>query len=323
MQSSASTADLANRWLDRRLAVALDAAHRRTRGRTTALAIAIALSLGAGTVSLSLAMGGELPAGSLNEAALVMIVSLATAAALHPVLRLRDQRLLQAASTISHDNLDFLLLLGKLTELRSGETAGHNLRVTVHTLLFAEAVGLAPGEIVRAVKGALLHDIGKLAVPDRILNKPGPLTPEERADMEMHVAYGLDIVAQSRFLREAALVVGGHHEKFDGSGYPSGLKGASIPREARLFALVDVFDALTSPRVYKPGYGIDASLAMMEAGRGSHFDPALFDRFKVMAPDLVRRLPGSEAELTAMLMDRLLPYVDRLVGQEPALHADV
>jgi putative nucleotidyltransferase with HDIG domain len=228
-------------------------------------------------------------------------------------LRLRNRWLLEAASTISHDNLDLLSVLGKLTELRDGETAGHNLRVTTCTLLFAEAIGFTRDEIVRAVKGALLHDVGKLAVPDRILHKPGPLTPDERAEMNKHVRYGLDIVSQSHILREATPVVAAHHEHFDGKGYPFGLKAEAIPREARLFALVDVFDALTSTRVYKPAFGVEEALVTMADGRGSHFDPALFDRFKEMAPDFARRLPSDEAELTALLMNRLLPYVDHFV----------
>jgi putative nucleotidyltransferase with HDIG domain len=169
---------------------------------------------------------------------------------------------------------------------------------------------------VRATKGALLHDVGKLAVPDHILGKPGPLTPEERTEMEQHVGYGLEIVSQSHFLQEAALVVGGHHEHYDGTGYPSGLKGEAIPREGRLFALVDVFDALTSVRVYKLALGIEEALAIMAGGRGAHFDPALFDRFQEMARDLARRLPQDETALTALLIDRLLPYLDRFVHFE-------
>jgi putative nucleotidyltransferase with HDIG domain len=259
--------------------------------------------------------------GAIDAAGLAVTVSIITAAALYAVLRQREDWLLRAASTISHDNIDVLSLLGKLTELRDGETAGHNLRVTTYTLLFAEALGLPPKEIVRATKGALMHDVGKLAVSDRILGKPGPLTPEERVEMAEHVRFGLEIVGQSHILQEAASVVGNHHERYDGKGYPLGLSGEAIPREARLFALVDVFDALTSSRVYKPAFGIEAALATMASGRGSHFDPALFDRFKEMAPELAWRLPRDEAALTALLMDRLLPYLERVVHVAPMFEA--
>lgn len=307
--------------LDRRLVIALEEAKQRSRRHT--FTVSIAAVLGSGVGGMGWVMGTASPLGAFETPALAMIVSLATAVALSLVLKSRDKQLLQAVSTISHDNLDFLLLLGTLTELRHGETAGHNLRVTTYTLLFGEAIGLSPDMIVRAVKGALLHDIGKLAIPDRILGKPGPLTPEERAEMEGHVAYGLEILAQSHFLREAAPVVGGHHERHDGTGYPEGLKGDAIPHEARLFALVDVFDALTSPRVYKPAFSIEKALEIMAEGRGRHFDPVLFDRFREIAPDLARCLPAGETELVELLMDRLQPYLDRLILVQPVLDGSV
>ncbi|HEX8961726.1 MAG TPA: HD domain-containing phosphohydrolase, partial [Rhodocyclaceae bacterium] len=143
-------------------------------------------------------------------------------------------------------------------------------------------------------------------------------TQEERTAMEKHVRYGLGIVSQSHALQEATAVVGGHHEHYDGKGYPSGLKGEAIPREARLFALVDVFDALVSERVYKPALRVEEALATMAAGRGAHFDPVLFDRFVRLASGFVRQLPRDEASLTALLMDRLLPYLDRFVHLEAA-----
>jgi HD-GYP domain-containing protein (c-di-GMP phosphodiesterase class II) len=252
-----------------------------------------------------------------NASSLAIAASLLTAVALYPVLRTRERWLMRAVSTITHDNIEFLSVLGKLTELRNGETAGHNLRVTLYTLMFAEALQLSPREIVRAVKGAVLHDVGKLAVPDSVLGKPGPLTPDERLEMNKHVCYGLEIISQSIILQEAAPVVGGHHERYDGQGYPIGLKSEAIPREARLFALVDVFDALTSWRVYKPALDIQEALSTMAVGRGSHFDPVLFDRFVDLVPGFARRMPQDQTALTMLLMDRLLPYFELLVlGRE-------
>lgn len=318
-RTHASPAAVATSWLHRRLSSAIEAAHRRSRRRVTAMALAIAATSGGGTFWYSALTGAGLGAGAFREAVLAMVVSLLTAGALFPVLRLRNRLLLQAASTISHDNIDLLSVLGKLTELRDGETAGHNLRVTAYTLLFAEALEFLPDEIVRATKGALLHDVGKLVVPDRILQKPGPLTPGERAEMAEHVRYGLEIVSQSNSLQEATPIVAGHHEHYDGTGYPLGLKAEDIPREARLFALVDVFDALTSPRVYKPAYSVEQALATMTDGRGTHFDPVMFDRFAQLAPDFVVQLPKDETGLTQLLMDRLLPYLDHIVHLEPQL----
>jgi putative nucleotidyltransferase with HDIG domain len=294
------------------------AAHEHLRKRIALTTLAASSVSGIGAFSYSSIGGGALPGTAFGATALAIVVPILTALALYPVLRLRNRWMCHATSTISRDNIELLAVLGKLTELRDGETAGHNLRVTAYALLFAEALELTPNEVVRTAKGALLHDVGKIVVPDRILGKPGPLTLEERAEMSKHVRYGLEIVSQSHGLREAIAVVAGHHEHYDGKGYPLGLKGDAIPIEARLFALVDVFDALTSARAYKPALGIEKALAMMAAGRNSHFDPFLFDRFVVLAPGFVRQLPHEETTLGALLMDRLIPYFDRFVHLEPA-----
>jgi putative nucleotidyltransferase with HDIG domain len=253
---------------------------------------------------------------AVGAALVATTASIATGLGLYPVLRRRDRLLRRAVLAITASHYDLIAVLGKLTELRGGDTAGHNLRVTLYALLFAESLALPPEAVVRTVKGALLHDVGKLVVPDSVLRKPGPLTPEERAEMATHVVRGAAVVRQSRFLCEAVPIVAAHHEHFDGSGYPHGLKGDAIPREARLLALIDVFDALTSPRVYKPALGLAEALATMAAERGSHFDPELFDRFAAIAPGLLETVPADEAAQRAMLMQRMRPYLDRaLLGQ--------
>jgi putative nucleotidyltransferase with HDIG domain len=183
-------------------------------------------------------------------------------------------------------------------------------------VLFAKALKLPPDAMVRAIKGALLHDVGKLVVPMSVLGKPGPLTPEERKEMEKHVLLGAQIVAESQLLREAAPIVAAHHEHYDGSGYPKGLKGEDIPYEARMFALIDVFDALISARVYKSASSVIDALAIMAKGRGSQFDPVLFDRFAELAPDFARQMPKEESAVMTMLTDGLAPYLDRFfLGQ--------
>jgi len=311
---------IVSRWLGRRLSCAVIVARRRLWARMAAATALITLIAGMGAfthASLTAETTADPLRNGFRAAILAAIVSAATATGLYPALRQRDRWLLKTVSDISRNNVDMLAVLGKLTELRHDDTAGHNLRVTLLTMLFAEALALPPEEIVRAAKGALLHDVGKLVVPDRVLGKPGPLTPEERTEMAAHVARGIEVVAQSRFLAEAASIVAAHHERYDGGGYPRGLKGEDIPREARMFALVDVFDALTSPRVYKPALSVPAALATMAGERGSHFDPALFDRFELMAPDFARQLPRDEKAQAAMLMARLLPYLDRFLLGRP------
>src|SRR5271169_3587079 len=254
--------------------------------------------------------GNETLRGEFGIAALVTVASAITIIGLYPVLHKGEHYLLGTASIISHADIELLSLLGKLTELRGGDTAGHTLRVTLYTLLFAEGLQLPRKSLVRAVKGALLHDVGKLVMPDQVIRKPGPLTHEERTEMEQHVLRGLQIIDQSELLNAAVHVVEFHHEHYDGGGYPHGVQGEKIPLEARLFALVDVFDALTASRVYKPALTVAEALDIMAKERGSHFDPCLFDRFVEMAPYLGHNLPREQAELKAMLLGRLTPYLD-------------
>ena len=215
-----------------------------------------------------------------------------------------------AKQTISRANVELLSLLGKLTELRGGDTAGHALRVTVYTILFSRALNLPLDVFLRAVEGALLHDVGKLVIPDRVIRKTGALTQEERREMEMHVLRGLEIIELSEMLSGATNVVGYHHEHYDGSGYPHGVQGEEIPLEARVFALIDVFDALTSSRAYKPAFTVAEALDTMTRERGSHFDPYLFDRFLEHAPAFAGRLAREESDLKAFLLGQLAPYLD-------------
>ncbi|MGE4529434.1 MAG: HD-GYP domain-containing protein, partial [Rhodospirillaceae bacterium] len=149
------------------------------------------------------------------------------------------------------------------------------------------------------IKGAHMHDVGKIAVRDDILLKPGPLDAAETAEMRRHVHYGLEIIASSGWLADAREIVAGHHEKFDGKGYPNGLSGEAIPLLPRVFAVADVFDALTSRRPYKAALPVAEVVPMLEAERGRHFDPAVLDAFfAVLAErgEVLPRLTGSLAE---------------------------
>jgi putative nucleotidyltransferase with HDIG domain len=303
-------AAVARRWLAHQLAQALLAMRLRSGLRMACVALVLAALAGTGAylhASLAVERPDHLALDGYEAAGLACVVSLLTALGLYPLVRQRDGWLLRTASQLSSANMDLLSVLGRLTELRGGDTAGHNLRVTAYTVLFAEALNLPPRNAMSAAKGALLHDIGKLVISDRVLGKPGPLTAEEREEMALHVSRGVEVVEQSQFLSDAASVVAAHHEHYDGTGYPRGLKGEDIPREARMFALVDVFDALMSARVYKPALSIDEALAAMADGRGTHFDPLLFDRFVELAPGFAARLPQDEAELVALVTDHLLP----------------
>ena len=164
-------------------------------------------------------------------------------------------------------------------DLRDKETEGHTQRVTEMTLALARAYGLGDQELAQIRWGALLHDIGKMGVPDAILLKPGPLTEEEWAIMKRHPTFAFEMLSPIRYLRHALDIPYCHHEKWDGSGYPHGLKEEQIPIAARLFAVVDVWDALRSDRPYRKGWSEDDVLTHIEELSGSHFDPKAVEVF--------------------------------------------
>jgi PAS domain S-box-containing protein len=164
-------------------------------------------------------------------------------------------------------------------ELRDMETEGHSQRVTELTLELARQQGMRDEELVHIRHGALLHDIGKMGVPDSILHKPGPLTDEEWAIMHQHPVYAYKLLNPIAYLRPAVDIPYCHHEKWDGSGYPRGLKGEQIPLSARVFAVVDVWDALCSDRPYRPAWSQEKALAYIKDESGRHFDPHVVEAF--------------------------------------------
>jgi PAS domain S-box-containing protein/putative nucleotidyltransferase with HDIG domain len=164
-------------------------------------------------------------------------------------------------------------------DLRDKETEGHSRRVTELSLRLARAMGRPEEELVHIRRGALLHDIGKMGVPDAILQKPGALTDEEWARMRQHTVFAADLLAPIHFLKPALAIPAAHHERWDGSGYPMGLSGEAIPLAARIFAVADVYDALTSDRPYRPAWSHDEAIAHIRKETGRHFDPAVVDAF--------------------------------------------
>jgi PAS domain S-box-containing protein/putative nucleotidyltransferase with HDIG domain len=168
-------------------------------------------------------------------------------------------------------------------DLRDKETEGHTQRVTEITLKLARAFGLSEPELMQVRWGALLHDIGKMGVPDSILFKPGPLTDEEWVVMKKHPTFAYEMLAPISYLRQALDIPYCHHEKWDGSGYPRGLKGEQIPVVARIFAVVDVWDALRSDRPYRAAWTEEKVRAHILSSSGTHFDPQVVDAFLQMA----------------------------------------
>jgi len=164
-------------------------------------------------------------------------------------------------------------------DLRDRETEGHSQRVAEFTMRMAIASGMSPEELVHVHRGALLHDMGKLGVPDSILHKPDTFTDEEWAIMRRHPQLAYDMLYPVEYLRPALDIPYCHHEKWNGSGYPRGLKGDEIPLAARLFAVVDVWDALTSDRPYRRAWANENALAYIKEQSGKHFDPEIVNLF--------------------------------------------
>ena len=167
-------------------------------------------------------------------------------------------------------------------DLRDKETEGHTQRVTELTVRLAECMGVATQELVQIRRGALLHDIGKMGIPDRILLKPDPLTDEEWSIMRMHPIYAFQMLKPIAYLEEAIDIPYCHHEKWDGSGYPRALKGEEIPLSARIFCIADVYDALTSNRPYRTAWPRDKVLRYIQERSGTHFEPRVVDAFLKM-----------------------------------------
>lgn len=196
-----------------------------------------------------------------------------------------------------------LLRLAKAGEFRDEETGDHVLRMSDYACLIARSLNLDDNlcEVIRLA--APMHDIGKIGIPDHILLKPGKLTSQEWNIMQKHTRIGYDILRDSTscYIQAGAVIAYGHHERFDGKGYPQGLAGNDIPIEARVVAVADVFDALRSERPYKSGWSLDRTLGYLEAQRGNHFDPDCVDVFmenlgKILA--IHDRSPGGRESLS-------------------------
>ncbi len=205
--------------------------------------------------------------------------SLWTVAVLAVLLANRIQRSL-AALRDAHEAT--LRTIASCLEVRERATAGHSERVRAYTLELAKAMNLGGEEAL--ARGAVLHDIGKIGTPDSILLKEGPLSPEEWAVMKRHPGEGAELLGHLSFLEEARALVAAHHERWDGSGYPRGLRGEQIPLGARIFAVADVLDALTTPRPYHSPLTFRQAAEYLKKEQGRLFDPAVIAAFESVAP---------------------------------------
>ena len=205
-------------------------------------------------------------------------------------LQLADSLLQQMSDDLTEAYTSTLLGWSRALELREHETAGHSQRVAELTVELARAMGHAEEALVHIHRGALLHDIGKMGVPDSILLKPGPLTADEWAVLRQHPVYACSFLSRLKYMEPALDIPFCHHERWDGSGYPRQLAGESIPEAARIFAVVDVWDALSFDRPYRAAWPQDAVFEYLQDEVGRHFDPRVVEAFaslRAARPDLV------------------------------------
>lgn len=245
----------------------------------------------------------------LSTILIAMAVILATTLLLYPVIMSLNREVIRQSRALLRGNVELLEVLGSAIAKRDSDTNIHNYRVTLYSIALGEAIGMGREPIRDLIAGAFLHDVGKIGISDSILLKPGRLTADEFEIMKTHVDLGVDIIAASPWLHKARDVVQYHHEKFDGSGYMGGLAGEAIPLAARVFAVVDVFDALTSKRPYKEPLPFEDVLATLQRDAGSHFDPKLVSAFKEIARPLHETLTQtSEADIVALLRAKAEHY---------------
>jgi len=209
---------------------------------------------------------------------------------LESLVSARTEMLRQALTDLERSYDITLEALGDALDLKDAETEGHSRRVTAFTIAIARAMGLPQDRVRVIARGAFLHDVGKMAIPDAILRKPGRLSPEEQVIMQQHAQLGYQMLRKIPFLHEAADIVYSHQERFDGSGYPRGLKGDQIPLGARIFAIADTFDAVTSDRPYRAAQSIPSGRREIERQSGKQFDPEIVSVFQSITEQIWREL---------------------------------
>ncbi len=191
-----------------------------------------------------------------------------------------EERVAERTAALHDANLDAIYMLAVASEAKDQDTGRHVRRIREYARLIAVELGMTSRDADEIGYSAVLHDVGKMHVPDHILKKPGPLTPDERKEIEQHTIIGERILADTPFFTRARRIARSHHENFDGSGYPDTLSGTGIPIEARIVHLADVFDALTSPRVYKHAWSAADAAGVIRESRGRMFDPDIIAAFE-------------------------------------------
>ena len=243
---------------------------------------------------------------ALVMALMAGFASLACGAVLYPVVVNLSKDNVRKAREVLESHIAMMEAMGRAIAKRDSDTGAHNYRVAWIAGSIAEKFGFRGNKMQSLIVGSFLHDVGKIGIPDAILLKPGPLDSDELAIMQTHVQLGEEIVKGIGWLEGANKVVAGHHERWDGTGYPRRLKGEHIPLAARIFAVADVFDALCSRRPYKEPLNFETVMDILDRETGSHFDPDVMTAFRPMARDIYEHLADcSEEAASKMLEDRV------------------
>jgi putative nucleotidyltransferase with HDIG domain len=261
-----------------------------------------------GSFVVSEAKKRDLLSSARQATIFALAIVIVTTLVLYPAITSLMRQLTRFSSDLLESNLESLQLLGAAVAKRDTDTDAHNYRVTILAVRLGERTGMSRELMQGLIKGAFLHDIGKIAIRDEVLLKPGKLDDAEFEHMRSHVDHGVEILARSKWLEDARDVVAYHHEKFGGGGYGRGLSGTDIPIGARVFAIADVFDALTSKRPYKEPFSFEETVLIMTESSGSHFDPELLGFFFEIAEPIYNRMAQQSEEETK---DELRTIINR------------
>jgi putative two-component system response regulator len=220
----------------------------------------------------------------------IVLARVATHLALYDQTRALERLVALRTAELATTRHQIIRRLGRAAEFKDNETGNHVIRMSHYARLIAQKHGLAEAQADLIFHAAPMHDVGKIGIPDQIMLKPDKLNEEEWQVMRRHPAMGANIIGDHHddLLQTARKIALTHHEKWDGSGYPMGLQGDAIPLAGRIIAIADVFDALTSVRPYKQAWSVEQAMAHIEAGAGSHFDPALMAALHAALPDILK-----------------------------------
>lgn len=245
----------------------------------------------------------EIEAAAIQVASIAGLAALLCGVAIYPIVVTLSAENERKTLEVLDSHISMMEALGRAIAKRDSDTGAHNYRVAWIAARIGEELGLSGSTMQALIAGSFLHDVGKIGIPDAILLKPGRLDDGEMATMRTHVGLGEEIVTGMGWLDGAHEVVAAHHEKWDGSGYPRQLTGQAIPLSARIFAIADVFDALSSKRPYKPPMPFEQVMNILRQDTGSHFDPQVMAAFMNIVQDIREKLADSSEQHARKLLE--------------------